>query len=123
MTNYKSSTGRIISYVIMALLIATLSAAASAKTWTSVRESKWKEPFYDVYFVDAQRGWIVGAASTILHTTDGGKTWNNQPSHPLPFKKDFKKVRFINPQVGWVVGEEGTILKTVDGGGNMDETK
>ena len=102
MTNYKSSTRNVISYVTIILLIATLSATASAKNWTPIQESKWKESFYDIYFVDAQLGWIVGARSTILHTTDGGKTWNNQPTHPLPFKKDLKKVRFINPLVGLV---------------------
>ena len=64
--------------------------------------------FSDVFFVDAQHGWIVGSNSTILHTTDGGMTWNRQPSQPLPFDIMLKKVRFINPQTGWVVGDDGT---------------
>jgi photosystem II stability/assembly factor-like uncharacterized protein len=28
-----------------------------------------------VHFLDKQNGWIVGGYGTILHTTDGGKTW------------------------------------------------
>ena len=31
--------------------------------------------FYDVQFVDAQNGLIVGEFGKIMHTTDGGETW------------------------------------------------
>ena len=33
---------------------------------------------YDVKFVDAQNGWIVGEFGKILHTRDGGETWKEQ---------------------------------------------
>ena len=81
-----------------------------------VSESEWQAHFSDVFFVDAQHGWIVGSNSTILHTTDGGMTWNRQPRQPLPFDIVLKKVRFIDPQTGWVVGDDGMVLKTTDGG-------
>ena len=29
-----------------------------------------------VYFKDSTHGWIVGASSTIVQTTDGGNTWS-----------------------------------------------
>src|SRR5437764_3265123 len=32
----------------------------------------------DAFFVTADEGWVSGAAGTILHTTDGGKTWTPQ---------------------------------------------
>ena len=98
------------------LVISVANTFASDHSWTSVRESKWQAALIDIFFVDQQHGWIVGAQSTILHTKDGGQTWVSQPSQPLPFKNEFHKVRFISPQVGWIAGEEGTILKTVDGG-------
>jgi photosystem II stability/assembly factor-like uncharacterized protein len=28
-----------------------------------------------INFLDENNGWIVGGYGTILHTTDGGKTW------------------------------------------------
>ena len=34
--------------------------------------------FYDVNFVDAQNGWIVGEFGKILRTRDGGETWKEQ---------------------------------------------
>lgn len=33
---------------------------------------------WDVHFADKNNGWIVGLESTILHTTDGGETWEQQ---------------------------------------------
>ena len=111
MTIQRRLTGRIILFVAMASLLFAASTPASQRTWTSVREAKWKAPLLDVYFVDDQHGWIVGGESTILHTADGGKTWNDQPSQPLPFKMDLRKVRFINARMGWIVGDNGTILK------------
>lgn len=32
-------------------------------------------PFLDVWFADAQEGFVVGAYNLIFHTRDGGKTW------------------------------------------------
>lgn len=34
--------------------------------------------FYDVKFVDAEHGWIVGEFGKIMHTSDGGETWKEQ---------------------------------------------
>lgn len=35
-------------------------------------------PLYGLEFVDADRGWAVGALGTVLATTDGGRTWSCQ---------------------------------------------
>ncbi|MDE0089019.1 MAG: YCF48-related protein, partial [Candidatus Poribacteria bacterium] len=102
--------------IILTLLLCLTPFVFAQKEWVTVSQSQWQAGFSDVFFVDAQNGWIVGSDSTILNTTDGGKTWNHQPNRPLPFKIELKKVRFINPKIGWVVGENGTVLKTLDGG-------
>ena len=104
---------QILSILVVMLLLAAVPFALAQKAWVSVSESKWQATFSDVFFVDAQHGWIVGSQATILHTTDGGQTWNQQP---LPLDVELKKVRFIDPQVGWAVGDNGTVLKTTDGG-------
>ena len=78
-----------------------------------------------VCFVDATHGWAVGGMGTILHTCDGGETWEEQNSgvHVL-----LEKVHFVDRQYGWVVGGwprdyelaikggMGVILATVNGG-------
>jgi len=33
-----------------------------------------------VYFINQNIGWVIGHFDTILKTTDGGTTWNSQPS-------------------------------------------
>ncbi len=78
-----------------------------------------------VCFVDATHGWAVGGMGTILHTCDGGETWEEQDSgvHML-----LEKVHFVDRLQGWAVGGwprdyelaiqggMGVILATVDGG-------
>ncbi len=57
--------------------------------------------------------WVVGAAGTILASTDGGQTWNPQTSGT---GVTLEAVRFTSASEGWAVGAEGTVLHTVDGG-------
>ena len=106
----------ILFLIVLTLLLSTTQFVMAQKEWVKVSDSEWQATFSDVFFVDTLNGWIVGSNSTILNSTDGGKTWQQQPRQPLPFKIEFKKVRFINPKIGWVVGDNGTVLKTLDGG-------
>ena len=67
----------------------------------------------DVAFADSRRGWAVGAGGTVLHTSDGGATWERQDSGTdvaLP------KVSFVSPEEGWAVGKLGVVIHTRDGG-------
>jgi photosystem II stability/assembly factor-like uncharacterized protein len=41
------------------------------------RDSRQGAPLLDVFFLDAHRGYAVGAYSLALKTTDGGATWQN----------------------------------------------
>ena len=80
---------------------------------------------HGVWFVDRQRGWVVGDGGAIYVTADGGATWWKQPSGTTETLLD---VRFADPvagsagsaalagTVGWAVGEKGTILETTRGG-------
>ncbi len=73
--------------------------------------------FGDVHFADSQTGWIAGESMFILHTTDGGVTWIEQP---FPIKDGnvggTNSVHFVDAMNGWVVGHNGTILHTTNGG-------
>ena len=45
-------------------------------TWQEQDEViKSKQPFRDVNFTSSENGWVVGAGGTVIHTVDGGKTW------------------------------------------------
>ncbi|MCE9607876.1 MAG: tetratricopeptide repeat protein [Planctomycetia bacterium] len=54
-----------------------LHSADAGRHW-ELLPTKQPLPLRDVAFVDAERGFAVGALGTILATVDGGKTWNKQ---------------------------------------------
>jgi photosystem II stability/assembly factor-like uncharacterized protein len=58
-------------------------------------------------------GWAVGSGGTILHTENGGLTWERQSTD---FEELLTSVTFATPRLGWAVGSFGTILHTEDGG-------
>jgi photosystem II stability/assembly factor-like uncharacterized protein len=68
-----------------------------------------------VYFVDDKNGWAVGHDATILHTADGGKSWDLQSFHP-ELEKPFLQVLFSDASNGVAVGAYGLLQKTSDGG-------
>ena len=94
------------------LLVAT--AAWAAAGWTA-QSSGTPSALAAVTFTDAGHGWAVGAAGTILVTSDGGATWA-VPSAPVPTSHDLAAVTFTDADHGWAVGAAGTILVTGDGG-------
>jgi len=84
----------------------------------NVIEQKWERlsytaPLYSVYFVDTQHGWATGERGMILHTKNGGESWEFQQTDSLV---EYYDMHFVNAEVGWVVGQKGTIMKTENGG-------
>ncbi len=76
----------------------------------------------DVFFVDGNSGWVVGDRGVILHTRDGGASWQLQRSGAVC---SLRGVWFRDDKTGWVVGGQGLpysaasaglILGTLDGG-------
>lgn len=81
---------------------------------------------YNIYFVDANVGFITGGRGTILKTEDGGKTWarkmarsaaaQGQNERPRPLRANLMGAQMLNAEVGFIAGSENTILKTTDSG-------
>ncbi|RMD81953.1 MAG: hypothetical protein D6815_10430 [Candidatus Dadabacteria bacterium] len=73
------------------------------------------DKFFDVAVRSPKEAFVIGYGGKIIHTTDGGFTWEQIPSgtdealYSIDFAPD-------NPQVGWIVGQQGLVLKTTDGG-------
>jgi photosystem II stability/assembly factor-like uncharacterized protein len=60
------------------------------------------------------RIWMAGSPGTrILHTPDGGKTWQWQDTNQ---HSAIQALHFIDEQRGWAVGALGKVLATRDGG-------
>jgi photosystem II stability/assembly factor-like uncharacterized protein len=87
--------------------------------------------YYDVTFLDAATGWMVGDYGNIRATTDGGRTWTSQhgtllgqrlpgAARPLRDALDLPalfRVRMQDRSRGLAVGVAGVVLATADGGG------
>jgi photosystem II stability/assembly factor-like uncharacterized protein len=60
-----------------------------------------------VFFVDRDRGWVVGSNGTLLATEDGGANWRR---HTLPERQSNEALNdlwFFNPDRGLLLGEYG----------------
>jgi photosystem II stability/assembly factor-like uncharacterized protein len=73
-----------------------------------------------VTFIDDKTGWAVGHDATVLHTGDGGKTWQLQNFQP-ELEKPLLAVYFADAQHGLAVGAYGLMLHTTDGGTSWSE--
>ena len=75
-----------------------------------------------IEFVNNETGWAVGGATgwggtsdgIILHTTNGGETWEVQQDLQTPLNA----MDFVNENKGWAVGRDGLIKFTSNGGAN-----
>lgn len=91
----------------------------NGKDWAQV-QTPVRSPLTAVYFVDDKNGWAVGHDAAILHTADGGKTWELQNFHP-ELEKPFLDVLFLDASTGFAVGAYGLFFKTGDGGKTWSE--
>ena len=67
--------------------------------------------FSDIYFVNAEDGWLLSTFRFIFITNNGGISWerHDAPSFSLT------QVQFVSKQLGWLLGN-GEIYKSTDGG-------
>jgi len=90
------------------------------KTWVA-RVNDKKQNFTTENLVDVEAignlAWATGFDGIILHSIDGGLTWEKQASGTT---MALQGVYFLNPNLGWAVGWSGTILRTTDGGKKWD---
>jgi len=89
--------------------------------WEAVNYTEDVE-FTDVFFVTGEVGWAVGLSRSaageggfILHTTDGGQTWELQFGDSHSATRGFWQLDFIDERHGWATWFGGTLLRTTDG--------
>ncbi|MCL1066957.1 YCF48-related protein [Shewanella olleyana] len=68
-----------------------------------------------VFFLNEKQGWAVGHDATIIHTEDGGLTWQVQ-FQSAEVEKPLLDILFFNEQEGIAVGAYGLFYRTADGG-------
>ena len=68
-----------------------------------------------VFFLNDKQGWAVGHDATIIHTDDGGLTWQVQ-FQSTEVEKPLLDILFFNEKEGIAVGAYGLFYRTSDGG-------
>lgn len=99
--------------VLLAAAGASIALGAAAPTGYRVKDN-----LYATKFISATEGWAVGAFGLIVHTTDGGKSWQPQPSKTT---EPLFSVDFSDAKNGVAVGRSGVIVRTTDGGETWSE--
>ena len=70
----------------------------------------------DVAFAsDGEHGWLVGSRTTLLESTDAGKTWDPRILELGEQNYTFTSIDFSGDE-GWLVGQPNIMLHTTDGG-------
>lgn len=102
------------------------------KTWI-LRQNAKKQNFTTEHLVAVftlgNQAWASGFDGILLHSSDGGATWETQNSGVSSETQKsvtsmcLQGLYFLNPNLGWAVGWSGIILRTEDGGKNWKEIK
>ena len=95
---------------LMSVVLLLLSCEAEAQWSTQV--SGTANNLRGVHFINANEGWAVGFAGTILHTTNGGTNWTVQTSNTTG---NLLGVRAVDANVVWAAGAQ-VVVRTTDGG-------
>jgi photosystem II stability/assembly factor-like uncharacterized protein len=69
----------------------------------------------DIFFINENIGWAVGALGLILKSTNGGIDWIKKSSGNT---STLVSSCFYDQNIGWAVGDNGVIIKTTDSGNN-----
>ena len=104
-------------FYMITLLFAIFSTNAFGQEGWTKQTSPSSLGIMCVYAIDSLNIWAAGSEGLIIHTTDGGTTWDSIPSGVTV---SLYTIEFINSDTGWVAGDDddlvSTILRTTDGG-------
>lgn len=98
--------------------------------WTSQADSLLFSPLYSVDFINYNEGWAAGWFDFILHTSDGGNSWEVQRSfkdNSSLYTFGLVDISFSDQNNGWAVGygsgPHSRMYITNDGGIEWNEVK
>ena len=89
------------------------------KNLWSPRDSGTGELLTSISFADERTGWAAGHAGVIIHTSDGGESWELQRAASSENQPLFD-IQCISENVAFACGAYDTVLKTIDGGAHWE---
>ena len=113
MHNSKNNRNLATGLILTVIAFSCLSQIRAQGPW-SQQDSPIGSDLESVFFVDANNGWIAAENGRILHTSNGGSSWQEQTAPPGT--RDLESIFFIDASRGWAVGDSGHIVHTNNGG-------
>jgi len=107
-------------YIISIIVFFFYSFVPNTVCGQQKKQQKLYDDLFSISFPTEKDGWACGRWGTVLHTSDGGKTWVRQNTN---VDYSLSSIFFIDSKHGWAVGDEGTIIHTQDGGKTWDNQK
>ncbi len=98
--------------IILISIIFSMVSAKAQSEWQMLTPSPTVNTLIGDYFLSEDTGWVVGHEGFIMHTTDGGTTWETQHQNS---NQSLWSIFFIDDSEGWAVGWS-TILHTTNAG-------
>lgn len=91
------------------------------ESWRQAERVPTRATLTGVDFV-GRRGWAAGHGAVILHSADGGETWERQ-HHAPEREQPFLDIMFLDDQRGFAIGAYGLFMRTTDGGETWREDR
>lgn len=121
MKGIKMKTQIKIFFIVFSLLIISSQCTDSENPIKTIeqKEGTWEmissvdHELIEIFFLDSEYGWVVGADGIILKSTNGGREWIPQQSG---ISERLSSVHFIDRNTGFAGGSGKTFLSTMDGG-------
>ncbi len=109
---------RSLKIVLLSLLLAFGTSAASAQGWV-LKRTEIKGDLVAVFFTSSEKGWIAGDNGFLASTADRGQTW---VTHRLNTTEDINEIYFRNEKNGYLVAGR-TMFVTRDAGRTWQEIR
>ncbi|HLT24843.1 MAG TPA: YCF48-related protein, partial [Ignavibacteria bacterium] len=87
------------------------------QTWDSLSVGM-PNPFFSIFFINNNTGWVSGCCGMYFKTTDAGISWT--PETYLTPGLSIYSADFINANTGWISADAGYIFRTTNGGETWD---
>jgi photosystem II stability/assembly factor-like uncharacterized protein len=103
-----------LDYELEEAIFAEEDAAAAIETGPA-------DPFLDISFIDARRGFAVGAYGMFYRTDDGGENWRvNAAAVDNPERYHYYAILVHSPETLYLAGEAGLLYRSDDGGESFE---
>lgn len=103
---------------ITVLLLALATVLIGQEQWTKLSPSPTAEPLIAVSTIDSLSSWIMTSSANLLHTNDGGESWETRPNDYWSEGQTGWEMKFLTNEKGWLTNWSGQVFHTQNGGLN-----